>query len=953
MGRRVRWLHISSSSWIILPNHLHPERGNWSIPSFVRETVLPSNKLELIFQEFASDLRAQALDEATDSSLQDLNHEIEDRIHALKPHSSRSLSAQHHDQLNTAGLALWNWCTQGKRREGDQSSPVRDKFFTLARVLSFLMLTLALQSDDNSPKAIIHLERLATKTGRSCIANNELDFALWALQKAVEYNGLLQRLQASSPEEGPHTCSQFEAEYSTLRIVLAWKEDRMDVAEHLYASFEKLMQKLDPASIEKLTDALFEIGKDLARKKNSVLAVKWLERAYELINAQEIGQLSRDAIELRLAISQALIQVYLDMGTPDCFDRAENHIAYIESELGDKLIVLLFRIEVLLRSPAEIFDGNAYADILRRMMRTFDMSESSFKLLMHHVRKLDETNNLAASSALDEFLMTCILATQREQWIDKAIILRIHMAVHEGSIESIQALEAVLDQVQPRTGKPLSVNTAAGIQTLIWKKADAEFNQEQFESAAKWCQLALHSALEQSETRKLLLCAIHQNDLSTAADILRTMSEGTLKEPMTAYLAFKVALKQKDVATALGCLKQVSEASAFNHQYLYACCLEAQQAQDKISTIEALRHLVLKHQSHSPSPIHLPALLRVLIRLEVSVLGDEEQTDTDRESLVEDLCNIFKAAVNEIQKERRDGKTEKLFTIDELNWFCKNAYNLGLENTMVWEARHVICILECCLSIISCYPADVSAQTVADICLRGMFCNFMVATVLLALARSEDNIERRLEDYLDMRRHVQRFQETLELRSETLDEASREDLHSKLSILLDDLKGIILRAQTGQNLSAYQAMADCILRCQSVPAQVLYQTMRELVNQIWELEHFDTENLAKYMRCLLKATLPMEHKIPLHLIEEICTMIKLSESSKRYFPPRELEWITITAFNHGVDLYGSHEDELSKAWVSHALTLAHYLRDGGELERQLQDKYTKLKWDDTQAGVNT
>lgn len=59
----------------------------------------------------------------------------------------------------------------------------------------------------------------------------------------------------------------------------------------------------------------------------------------------------------------------------------------------------------------------------------------------------------------------------------------------------------------------------------------------------------------------------------------------------------------------------------------------------------------------------------------------------------------------------------------------------------------------------------------------------------------------------------------------------------------------------------------------------------------------------------------------------------------------ELEWIVITAFNHGVDLYGVHEDELSQAWIFHSLTIAHYLEDGGELERQLQDRHTKLKWD--------
>ncbi|KAI0539329.1 meiosis protein SPO22/ZIP4 like-domain-containing protein [Xylaria digitata] len=744
--------------------------------------------LALIFQEFSSDLCARSFEKATESDLLDLSSEIENRIQSLKTYSPRSLNSEHHNRLNATGLSLWNWCTREKRREDNNLPSTRDRFFTLVRVLSFSMLVLAQRNDANSPRSIAHLERLAIKTGRSCIASNELDLGLWSLQKAVEYNGLLQSLQNSSPEESL-ICSQFEAEYYTLRIVLAWKEDRMDVAENLYANVKKLIEHADTALAEKLADSLFEIGRDLTLKKNSVLAAKWLERALELINVQEISQLSRDAIELRLAVSQALIQAYLDIGTPDYIDRAENHIAYIEDELGDKLIVLLFRTEVLLRSPAEVFDSKAYADILRRMMRVVDISESSFKLL--------------------------------------------------------------------------------------------------------------------------------------------------------------VALKQEDVDSASRCLEQISEASSSDPQYLYACCLEAQLAQAKTITIKALQLVILKHQFHSSNHIYLPALLRVLIRLEVSILYDEQEIDTDRGSLVGDICNIFKTTVSEIGKERRDSNSKKIFTVEELDWFSKNAYNLGLKNVTVWEARHVVTILECCLSIISSYPPDIPAQMSADISLRGMFCSFMAATTLLALARSEDNVELQLQDYLNMRRHVQHFHEVLELRLDSLEETSREDLQTKLSTLLDDLKGIILRAQPGQSLSAYQAMADCILRCQSVPGQVLYQILRELVNQIWNLEHFGDEKLAKYLRCLLKATLPMEHHIPLNLMEEISTMVKESASGKENFPPIELEWIIITAFNHGVELYAIKEDELSKAWISHAFTIAHYFRDGGELERQLQDKYTTLKWENT------
>lgn len=139
-----------------------------------------------------------------------------------------------------------------------------------------------------------------------------------------------------------------------------------------------------------------------------------------------------------------------------------------------------------------------------------------------------------------------------------------------------------------------------------------------------------------------MLCAIEQNDILAASDILQSLDDATLKEPMTAYLAFKVALKQEDVDGASRCLEQISEASSSDPQYLYACCLEAQQAQDRISTIKALQHIVHNHRLSSDS-IHLPALLRVLIRLEVSVLNDEQEDNVAKKGLlVEDLCNVFK-----------------------------------------------------------------------------------------------------------------------------------------------------------------------------------------------------------------------------------------------------------------------------------------------------------------------
>ncbi|KAI2632325.1 meiosis protein SPO22/ZIP4 like-domain-containing protein [Hypoxylon sp. NC1633] len=722
--------------------------------------------------------------------------ELEKEINALKSYVLKSPGSHRHAQLDSAGTDLWNICVQIKRQDEGNSSPARSRFLTLARVFSFLTLALAQWGDHNTPGDLLRLEKLAIKTGRSCIVDGKLEMALMVLQKAADYNGLLQNQQTKLPTEESDASKRLEAEYFAL-LQKAWKEDRLDVADHVYA---KIQDHKDPASAENLTDTLFEIGKDLAAKKNFSLAGKWLERAFEFINSQQLEQLSREAVELRLAISQALIQAYLSTNTTDDFQKAENHVHYIEAEIGDKLVVLILKLELLLSSPAEIFDSNAYAEVLRRMIRSLDISESSFNLVIHHIRKLVDKSPSLASSVLDEFITSQVLSTQHDAWVERAIVLRTQMAtMHRDTDEIIQRLAALFDSVEANLERSLSAASVLAIQTLIWKRVDASFNQTEFDITEKWCHVALHPALRQSGpansakiVRKLLICALRRNSLDDAAEIFRSMSELTKREPMTLYLAYKLALRSGDREMASDCLRYISETSSTDPQYLYACCIDAQEAEDKICAIEALRHLIQKSEHSSPGAIHLPALLRVVIRLEISLVNDPERSNEDLDQLVEDICQVFEGVVTAIQRDPRDDQGNKLFAVEELDWFCKNAYNLSLKNIHAWQLRQTIRILQCCLSIISQYPRDISAQVAEDLSLRAMFCHFLMATALISLARSEDNIETQLQDYLMMRGHVKGFDSRLEERLSTLDEAFKNDLESKLSTLLVfDFEGAI------------------------------------------------------------------------------------------------------------------------------------------------------------------
>lgn len=211
--------------------------------------------------------------------------------------------------------------------------------------------------------------------------------------------------------------------------------------------------------------------------------------------------------------------------------------------------------------------------------------------------------------------------------------------------------------------------------------------------------------------------------------------------------------------------------------------------------------------SHSPKKLALSSLLTRFIALEIIRTGP------------------------------RDAEDNIMFTVLELDWFCKNAYNIGLKQTSSWDVHFVVRLFQTAITIMQHYPTGIPAQLSIDLLLRSMFSHFMAATALLAMARAEDNTESQLQHYLLMRKHIKGFEDGLDRESADLDEALLDDLESKLSALLvfdfegairlkswDDLGGIILRATRCGEVAALQVMADCLLRPADVPSQ------RELID---------------------------------------------------------------------------------------------------------------------------
>ncbi|KAK4204676.1 meiosis protein SPO22/ZIP4 like-domain-containing protein, partial [Triangularia verruculosa] len=885
-----------------------------------------------------------------------------DKLHLLCQRPQPS-STQHQLQQNSTkdtdidgvGVQLWNLCTRLWREYNDPihppdaTDPRLKKLALHGKCLGFWLVVFA-RSTKNKRKRrsdLVDVIKLGLKITRDLVASKQTKLAGNALQIVADHKGHLQDMgQEGWLEEEVNEANCLEVEYFIWRTALAWVEGRLDVAEHMYTSTERLRKFLTRDYTERLADVLYEIGKSLSVKRDYKIAVKWLERANEVVNSVGVDQLTREGVELRLAVLQALVTALSGTGVEEDHKKAKNYVDFLEGEMGNKMVVSLLKLEVLYKTPnAEVFDEEGYAEVLRHLIRNFDGkkgmgSGAEFKLIIHHTRRLHDKSPGAGCVVLDDFILVLrtMAGSGSQEFMEKALVTRMWMMTqHRDSMDTVRGLQELFGHIT----RAVSAEAAVAAQAL-----ELSYTRGEYALAEAWCQLAMAPIFEKcgpGNRAKL-------ESMETASRVINDMPAMSWEEPMTAYLAFKVAIRTEDRQMAEKCLETISQTPE-HIDFLGACIAESQKGGDVICAIAALKKLQDRYEYKEPNPIHLPALFRCTIRL-LNMLVD--RTNTEENGVVDDLCDMFDAVVIALEKQKKENPRRKLFTVDEIEWFSRNSYNLALKNTTTWDLSNIIRMLTSCVNIISYVPSDIGGSQLVEIGLKMLFSRFIISSALISIARAEDNVPKQLEDYAAMREHVKAFDTDLPDLLPRLDEHSRDDMLRKHATLLtfdfeaavvleawDDLGGIVQRAIACKSVTAFQAMADSLLRARA-PGQVLYSTMRKLVNEIWVLEAFDAVKLAKYTRCLFQATLPVDDRLAMNLLEEACGKARELQQSQAAWPEEELEWMAATAFNHAIDCYGANERERAKEWAGKAIKMAGFCRDGGGLEGLLKGKYQRL-----------
>ncbi|KAL1391665.1 meiosis protein SPO22/ZIP4 like-domain-containing protein [Phyllosticta capitalensis] len=725
------------------------------------------------------------------------------------PLPASPLLASKADLLDRHGSELWNSSTRLVRDESASKNESRRRLLCLIRVFAVLLLDAAQTGgrSGNSLDSSIRVLRVSLKAAKFCYEQGHFDACLKALERAAYWQQEIANRGRNLDPDVLEIHEKLSAEYFILRTALAWKQSKLDVAEYFYSKSGLDPSRLCPETAEMLTDILFEIGKDQLRRKECEKAVKWLDRAYNVIGEQSLEALTNDAGELRLAVLNYLIQAHLKLKSPHAKEKASGLIDMLEMNNGDPMVVSLLRLDLL--TSEETPDAEHYHDALDRMMKQVVLTDPNFRTIIHHIHRLTKWKPELALKALDGLLYSRLFEQENKSWIEKAIMTRIWVTV-ESNQPDTKALSELLDHANQYMGEPLTAPATHASQTILWKRIEGYCKQGHHQEAEELSRLALHPVFaksgEQNQAkiaRKSILCAIARRDWTTARETFFQMSESGRKEPLTRLLMYKVALQEHDQPFAAECLDVVCSQSGADATILYACVMDAQGAEDKQSTILALQKVLEKYDYSPPSGVHLPALLRCTARM---LVNEIEVPNSPHDDLMDQLENLFHGAASQADKQKQGegGKRCPVFPKEELEWFSRNIYNIC----------RLISFLDSCIKFTSLLQNTESSEAAssmpADITLRLLIAHFIAGSSSVVLARSSDSIPDSINAYASVTHHSKAYRTLLasHMRVSDLGDASRADLFSKRAQLLRHELEAALKTHNWDNLDAL--FAECL-----------------------------------------------------------------------------------------------------------------------------------------------
>jgi hypothetical protein len=326
----------------------------------------------------------------------------------------------------------------------------------------------------------------------------------------------------------------------------------MDVAEHMYNQIDTALLREVSESGEELVDTFYRIGAAELQRQSLESAIKWLERAHDVLADLDIRGLSENAPNLRMCTMHMLVKAYINMSNPEGTEKAAHLLQLMDSEYGDTVLVSLLKLDML--KVSESPDIQAIHGVLVRLFRIMKVTTENFKICMHNINKLRIMHPARSCEAMDGFLAMRLFNDQNAEYMEQISTLRVWTTLTSLDFsEAIESLGGFLDFLEQNIKRPLTAKTVNAIHSIMWKSIEANIAQSRFEQGMELCKMALcrlfSAAGEGNKAklcRKIMVCSISTNNASLAREAFFSMGKESQEHVQSQFLLYKAALRSND-----------------------------------------------------------------------------------------------------------------------------------------------------------------------------------------------------------------------------------------------------------------------------------------------------------------------------------------------------------------------------------------------------------------------
>ena len=212
---------------------------------------------------------------------------------------------------------------------------------------------------------------------------------------------------------------------------------------------------LGSSSAEESADTFFEIGSDQSRKLQWSEAVYWFHRAHEAISDRKPSELSPDSEALRIAILHGLARARLNQPSGEGQAIAGDIIRKLDVECGDRLFVLLLKLDVFALNPCHA--PQDYHDVLQAIVHTVNLKEANVKIVLRHMHKLRTRSPDMVHEILLTLLMERCKSAEKPEWTERIFVTLIwNSTTSAENPKVLSLLSAMLDTFASNTNQMLS-----------------------------------------------------------------------------------------------------------------------------------------------------------------------------------------------------------------------------------------------------------------------------------------------------------------------------------------------------------------------------------------------------------------------------------------------------------------------------------------------------------------